>query len=432
MLADIEWSGRATIRRLAILAAVAASSIFGGVAHAQPAAPAPLASESEILARYCAAGPVRARAAALVAEGQAAVDVASVVPNPTVSLEHNRSFTAAEDTETIVGVGFPLGIGGRRFLLSDAADERLDEKTSEAKALLLEGAFDLREALVRAVAERERTAVVEGQQKALAALGATLAGLKTGGETSQHDLLRHGLELEVHSTRAALQAGKTTAAKRRLGAYVDRPVDLAPLDLSTLASEPPPPKKPAHPRLKSLDAAIRAAEYEADAGHRRWVPDLDLFFGYRQVTALEADTGHGFALRVAMPLTFFDHGQGEASVAEASAARARAEKAELLAKQDAEEKAADDALGALALPAAADGGDTVARANKLLEQAKTLYLAGEGSIGDLLAATALAESSAMGRIDTEEARALARTAKSRTLGSLFDPAHDRASRGAAL
>jgi outer membrane protein TolC len=164
---------------------------------------------------------------------------------------------------------------------------------------------------------------------------------------------------------------------------------------------------------------MRAADLEADAAARKWVPDLELFFGYRQVTADTAtsvtETGHGFTLRIAVPITFFDHGQGDAALARAEEATARAERDALVQATRADERAADEALAALR-SAKPDG--SAARAANLVEQARRLYTAGEASLDDLLEAQALAEASALAAIDTEEARASARTLKARATGSL--------------
>ncbi len=58
-----------------------------------------------------------------------------------------------------------------------------------------------------------------------------------------------------------------------------------------------------------------------------------------------------------------------------------------------------------------------------------LYLAGEGSLLDVLTALQAAEASELGRLDVEEARALARLARMRARGSLFDADLDRACGG---
>jgi outer membrane protein TolC len=395
------------------------------VAHAQSVAPAPsaLSSERAIIERFCKAGPAHARAIALRAEGEAAVDMASVFPNPDVSVEHNRSLTGEQDTETIAGIGFPLGIGGRRFLLSDAADERASEKNSEADAVMVDGALDLREALVRVAAERERAAILARQQESLAELETMLKTLQKGGESSEHDVLRHALEVEVHGSRLALQRSRVASAQARLGVFTDRDVDLSGIALASIATTSRDKTSKPHPRLAALEASTRAAEIEEDAANRRWVPDLELFFGYRQVTMnvspSEAEIGHGFALRVGLPLTFFDHGQGEASVARAHAAASRAAHDALVRTNRAEEKAADDAIASLDAPRAGKE-DAETRARKLFDQAKRLYLAGEGSITDLLASSGLVESSALAAVDIEEARALARIAKMRAAGSLMN------------
>lgn len=386
--------------------------------------------EAALIQRYCAAGPARAQAQSALARGRAAVTSASVLPNPSVSLEHNRSLTGPEDSETIVGLGFPLGIGGRRFLLEEAAEERLTERSAHADAILLEGALSLREALVRAVAEQRRLELLKTHVASLEALGATIRSLQKGGESSQRDLLRHELELGLQRSKLSLQSSAAVSARALLRAYLAADdTELSGLELDALAASASPEKPATHPELRSLAAATRASEVEADAANRRWVPDLDLFFGYRQVTALQTDVGHGFTLRIAMPLTFLDFGQGDAAIADSDAASVRAEQAALESRMQAEREAADAALAELE-PASPQANDAQVGIAKLLEQTQQLYLADEASMAELLDVTSLSQDSAQASVDQAERRALIRISRMRAIGSLFDPELDRACKGA--
>ncbi|NUP09299.1 MAG: TolC family protein [Polyangiaceae bacterium] len=401
-----------------------ASHFVSAEARAQSKAVVPsLTTERMVLERVCTTSPLRARASAVREEGVAGAKAAAVLPNPSVLVEHNRSFTGSEDTETISGIEFPLGIGGRRFLLADAAEQRVAQKKAEAEAILIDGALDAREALIAAVAESNRSALMTAQHDTLIGIAATIAGAQKSPSRSQHDLLRQTVEVELHATTLSLQNAKTAAANAGLAAFVDRPVDLATIQLSTMAEDGSKRSFATHPRILAFDASIRASDLEVDAANRRWVPDLDLFFGYREVTAFiapdELQVGRGLTFRVGLPITFFDHGQGEAAIAAAQRSSTRAEREIFAATKRSEVKAANDVLTELThVPA---GVDTVALAKKLFEQDKDLYAAGEGSIEDLLEAAGLVESTALARIDAEEARANARVAKMRALGTLSNP-----------
>jgi outer membrane protein TolC len=398
------------------------------LAEPAPAGPRGLA-ESTLLTRFCQSSPTRSAARALVAQGQAAVDDAAVLPNPTLILEHNRSFTASEDTETVIGLGIPLGIGGRRFLLSDAADERLAERKAHARAAMVARALALEEALVRATAARKRSELLGTQHAELVAIGVTIEGLEKGGEAAPLDRARHALAVDLHAERLTLAKSAAASARAQLRAYVDEEVDLSALDLSAIAAVPPPaPASSPGPTVQSLDATLRATDLEIDAAERRWIPDLELFLGYRHVTTEAGpatDAGHGIALRLGFPLTFFDHGQGEVSVLAARLAATRAERELVVQTKRGETAAADAALEALG-PARPAAGSTAERATKLRAQAKTLYLAGQGSLTDVLVAADLDESSALSRIDLDEARAMARIAKMRAAESLFEANLDHA------
>ncbi len=413
-----------------LLLVTAALTTRPAPALAEPAPTRPRGrTESALLARFCQSSVARSGARALVAQGQAAMDDAAVLPNPTLILEHNRSFTASEDAETVIGLGIPLGIGGRRFLLADAAEERLAERKAQAHALLVVRALDLEEALVGARAAALRAEVLGTQHAELVAIGATIDGLQKGGEVAPLDRARHALAVDLHAQRLALAQSIAASSRARLRRYLDAEVDLSAVELPTIASAPQlAPVSALSPTVQSLDASLRATDLEIDAAERRWVPDLDLFFGYRQVTTEAgpaSDTGHGFAFRVGFPLTFFDHGQGEVAVLEARQSATRAEREAVLQAQRGDAATADAALEALG-PASPGAGSTAERATKLRNQAKTLYLAGQGSLTDMLVAADLDESSALSRIELEEARAMARVARMRAAGSLFDADLDRA------
>lgn len=383
--------------------------------------------ERAAITHACQGGPASFRARASALRGDALVDAASVLPNPTLVGGHNRSFTGPEDSETLVGISVPLGIGGRRFVLEDAAEERRDAAAAEGDEVLLAHAFELSEAMVRARAELARAEALGREHDKLVRLSDTIAGLHRGGESSGHDKLRHGMEVRVHAERTSLAKSRAAAARARLAIHTDRPVDVARLDLARLGrGAPAAPPASMHPHLRGLDAKIRAAALEEDAADRRWVPDIDLFVGYRAVTALGSETGHGLSISLEIPITLFDHGQGEAALSRAARAEAEAERQAFLQVQRAEGTAADTSLQLLG--ELASSAEITADAVTLETQAVALYLAGEGSLTEVLSAHQTSEAAELSAIDVAEAKALARIQRMRAAGSLFDAELDRVCR----
>jgi outer membrane protein TolC len=99
----------------------------------------------------CSGGTDNAVAKAQRMRGEAGVLAADVLPNPSLIVEHQRTFAAATDRETILGVSVPLGIGGRRWLRQDAAEARRKQASAAAHATLFDAALTFREAYVTAV-----------------------------------------------------------------------------------------------------------------------------------------------------------------------------------------------------------------------------------------------------------------------------------------
>jgi cobalt-zinc-cadmium efflux system outer membrane protein len=345
-------------------------------------------------------------------------------------LEHQRSLNTSEDRETIVGLSVPVRLGGKRGLLRDAAAARREQASFDAHATLFDSAISFREAYVTAVVDRARVEVLTEQQAVLDALSATIQGLSKGGEVAAYDLLRQQTQARLH--RRLVQSAKARAQASRvlLEAWIGSEVVLPPVALADLARGPRDDVQPAdrlvarHPRLRSLQAESRASSFEARAARRRWVPDPEVFAGYRAAPA-GAVMGHGISLGLTIPLTFFDHGQGDAALAEAESEVARATAASLERKQ---QKLLESARAQLTvLEASVEEADTAARdAVTIQSKAKALYAGGEASITEILEAFRVAEEARVARIELAQEIALARLAMMRAAGSLFDAALDRA------
>jgi outer membrane protein, heavy metal efflux system len=415
---------------------VARGALALSIAFSSRAAGAPPLDEIEATRRICAEGPSAALARAEQLQGEAAVAAAHVLPNPTLVIEHQQTVRGPSDRETTVGLSVPLGLGGRRFVLQDAAQARREQALANARATRFEAALAFREAYAAAALDAARLDVLTQQQASLDALTTKIQGLARGGESAGYDLLRQATQARLHRRLVASMQARAAASRALLEAWTGEPVALAAVDPAKLAGGAQPrgaapaglgaPAAPA--RVEGLEAAARASALEAQAARRRWVPDVEVFAGYRVLSSAHSETGHGISLGLTVPLTFFDHGQGEA--AQADAARAAAETAAGVLRREnaAHAKAAATRLGILET-SAADLDLAVADAGSLEAQAGKLYAAGESSIAELLDALRAAEEARLARIDLAEEIILARLARMRALGTLLDATLDKACGG---
>ncbi|HEX2870798.1 MAG TPA: TolC family protein [Polyangiaceae bacterium] len=364
--------------------------------------------------------------------GDAAVLAAQVLPNPVLIVEHQLTLAGAADRETILGLSLPLGIGGRRWLLQDAADARRQQAFAEAHATTFEAALAFREAFVAASVDQAGVEVLSQQQAALDALSETLQKLAKGGEAASYDGLRQSTQARVHRQLLASAKAKALASRTLLEAWTGHEVTLQNRELvalgggrassfGTYVRETP--------AVQSFLAEARAGDLEARAARRRAVPDLAVFAGYRAV-AVGSETGHGVALSLEMPLTFFDHGQAEAANADAEVQVARSLAARLRQQMKAKLKAARASL--TVLEASHAEADTASRDALLVrEKAAQLYAAGEASITELLEAFRVAEEAQLAKVTLGESIALTRLALMRAAGTMFDATLDRDCRGVA-
>lgn len=406
------------------------------VAFPSRAAGVPPLNEVEAARRICAEGPGAALARAEQLQGEAAVTAADLLPNPTLVIEHQQTVRGPSDRETTVGLSVPLGLGGRRFVLQDAAQARRAQALANARATRFEAALAFREAYAAATLDAARLDVLAQHQASLDALTTKIQGLARGGESAGYDLLRQATQARLHRRLVASMQARAAASRTLLEAWTGEPVTLAAVDLAKLAGGGQPrgaapaglgaPAAP--PRVEGLEAAARASALEAQAARRRWVPEVEVFAGYRVLSSADSRTGHGIAVGLTIPLTFFDHGQGEAAQADASRAAAAASAGVLRRENAAHAKATAARLGILEA-SAADLDRAVADGAALEAQAGKLYAAGESSIAELLDALRAAEEVRLARIDLVEEIVLARLARMRALGTLLDATLDKACGG---
>ncbi|MFS8065256.1 MAG: TolC family protein, partial [Byssovorax sp.] len=383
-----------------------------------------------------AAGPAAARARAERLVGEAATTAAGVLPNPQLVVEHRRTLSGPSEQETTIGIAVQLGLGGRRSLLQEAAEARRRRAQADAHATLFDAALAFREAFVTAAVDEARVTSLAEQQRALEALGVTVRGLARGGESAGYSVLRQQTQASLHRRLLTSMQARAAASRAMLEVWTGEEVTLTPIALPDLAggaqvSAPTSlPVMATPPRIASQEAAAEASGLEARAARRRWVPDVGVSAAYRSVTGVGAPMGHGIAVGLSVPLTFFDHGQGQAALAEADRALATASAAGLKRESASLAKAATAKLHALEA-SVADLERAVAEAASLQSMTVTLYTAGEATLTELLDAFGAAEAARLARIDLAEEIARARLARMRAAGTLFQPALDQACGAAA-
>jgi len=386
-------------------------------AHAQ--APTEL-GEIDAAIRACT-GPGAALARARAMQGDAAVSAADVLPNPDVSIEHNRSLSGPLDHETIVGLAIPLGIGGARFARQDAAEAQKQAFLVEATAGRFEIARQVRQAIARASLEMARLEVLAEQQKAIEAFITRLSKLAEGGEASAYDVLRLKSQHAALALQLKPRRAKLAAERAWLEALVGAPVAIdsgAAPRLQQAVGRAGAPSSAEHPSIISLRKQADAHRLQATAAERRWAPDVDVFVGYRMVGADASQTGHGVALGLSFPLTFFDYGQGEARRARADAALYDA-RAELTQRRsEADRRAAQAELEVLGT--GAEDQQALTLATRWVTDAGKLYEAGEGSMLDVLEALRTRTEAKLAQLDLAERKLESHLLWMRSTGVLLD------------
>jgi cobalt-zinc-cadmium efflux system outer membrane protein len=359
-----------------------------------------------------------ALARAHVRRGDAEIEAAAVLPNPDVVFNDNRSLTGPKDHETIIGLSVPLGLGGSRFVLQDAAEAEREAALLGAGQGAFEMALEVRERFARASLAAARLAVWQQQQDAVAALIERVEKLEAGGEAASYDILRlrarqRASRLKTKPLRAGLQAERRWL-QTMAGAEVA--IDSRGGERLVAGVTSARRQRAEHPLVARLNKEAEAERLRAQAAQRRWAPDVDVFVGYRTVGGLNQQRGHGLSVNLTVPLTFFDHGQGEARRARARAELSEAQAAVARRRFEAQKQRALARDGALE---AADGGvDAVEVAERWVDAATKLYQAGEGSLLDVLEAFQARTQARLAELDVLEQRVNAQLAWMRASGDL--------------
>lgn len=368
-------------------------------------------TEQEALARALARPVYAELEAGRLGAARGALTEASRLPNPVVTLGHERgAVPGGRSTERSVGIAQTFDLSGRRALLADAAGQRVEAARHDARERRLQIIAEVRRGFAEALSlERQHQALAAWLQR-IEAASATVARLAKSGEVAGY--ARRRIEREAQAARARLAAAGADAARatERLGGLVGlesaqalRPVgELAPPEVPPLAAALAGLHE--RPDLAALRAQAQAYDQERAAAQRAWAPDLTLGLGQKRVEEpLRSDTA--LMLSLEFPLPLFDRGEGRRDIAAAQARSLRAEHALAVSRGEAEVRGlwrqASELRAAAAALRASPMGD-------LSRTAEAAYRAGEGGILELLDAYRAELDAELAALDLELRARLAR------------------------
>lgn len=363
------------------------------------------ASSNDLVRRALASNGELAAARLEATRARARLQQAGLRPNPTIDFEQTtgRLTGSAGESETSIGVGLPIELGGKRRRRIELAQAELEAVEAEIADRERRLASDLRALYAEALAAlRELDTTV----------GLTDIDLKTvvvvqtrvnEGDTAPIELNQLRVEVDRLRSRRALLEGRLRAALIRLknlaGISPDEPLRLRE-DITTPALPPPP---------KSIEAAIEVAlrtrpdlrlarlnEEVAQAGYRlaraQAAPDVTAFSRYTMSRSSFDDTPIGvlrdrdrlltFGVSVSIPV--FNRNQGakaEAAIA-ISQARARREFLEAVVRSDVQSAYARYDAARQAVTSFEVG--VIERSNENIRTIRAAYEIGAFKITDLL------------------------------------------------
>lgn len=315
-------------------------------------------------------------------------------PNPTVSYSreetHGGQPASAEDYAWLTQ---SLDIAGRRRLHGQAAGRRVEAASDQAEARRIDVAAEIRERFYATLFEQRKVEVFGVWSRQMGRVAGTVAKREAAGDVSGYD--RRRLDRERASAEARLQVGQAALerARERLSALIGEDTTpraegvvvrgelLPPADVRSL--EDILTVLPARPDLRALDREVSAAELEARAAGRWWLPEVTVNGGLKAVD-VRGDRATGFLAGLSVPLPLLDRSQGEALRAVSRARTARGQRAIEAAKAAGEVRGLWAEMTRLAMAARQLRQDAVVPSAALVRTAEAAYEGGEMDILELL------------------------------------------------
>jgi cobalt-zinc-cadmium efflux system outer membrane protein len=373
-------------RLLGVLFAL--STLMGSTAQAESRAAAAVTVEQAV--SIALARPELA--AALAGSGaieDATAQRASIWPNPVIAYDREQvSVGEREATEETLVISQSLEFSGRRGLRADAARQRGQANRLDGEATRRRAAMETRRRFWRVAHLQSQHEVAQGWLTKLEEASQRVTKRKSAGESSTYDVLR--VEREVRASRAALarlavEREVSWLSLLELTGDLDAPGGWPRAGGSLLPKsiETPKAERATRPDVEAWAARERAAKLELNAANRGWLPEIGLSAGWRRVEDVDG-SGEGFTAGVGLSLPLFDHGQADAAVARARAARARSMGALLADDARRQRRPAETRARELAKLARRVRAETETAARALEATAEAAWLGGELEILEIL------------------------------------------------
>lgn len=288
-------------------------------------------TEERVVARALERAPWAelARAEGDVLRGEA--EARGAWPNPEVSYTREQTFGIGGTGEDYLTVGQTIDVAGRRGLRGDAStlraravEEEMDRTRQEWIAAVRRRFYEALHAALR------RDALAAFRERIELALGSVIQR-EAAGDAARYDRRRLERELAIATVRMERAQAALEGASAALGAIVGVDTPLAPS--GTLLPDEAPPLAASMARalgrtdLRALGMRASAAEREAEAAWRGWIPDVLLAVGWKGIDLGGGNRSDGFTATATLQIPLFDRdeGAGHRAEAEGRAVRARAE-----------------------------------------------------------------------------------------------------------
>jgi outer membrane protein, heavy metal efflux system len=301
------------------------SGAIAPVAFAQTAAPSTL-SLNDAVARAIAANRT-----VLAAEAARAIDVAGVQaaaqhPNPELSVEEDR-----ETPHWSVGGTLPLELARKRGRRIDVANATLAVTEADTARIIADVRADVRRAYYQAVAASRRVEVAQELENVASRASTAAQERFQTGAAPRLDALQAQLALSEAQNETASARGELQAFRAELNALLGYPADAAPQLSDTLEGGALPAMDAAVAQALAANADLHVLDRQLDEARARVAlakamrrPDPSVSATLTYGAQPEFTTGWRFGAAVALPI--FTTGRADVAVAEATVARAQADR----------------------------------------------------------------------------------------------------------
>lgn len=340
-------------------------------------------------------GPYHRELQAQVEIARARARKGTLYPNPSVS----AAFEGAGRTDFYL-LEQPLALNGRLKLLGEAGESSVAAADSRAEHALRGIEANVRRAYHQLAHAQRREQRIRAGIRELRELVRILEQREQAGEGSRFDRLRAERETVEREAELAGAAADIATAQASLGGYLGATVTWHDLVASGTLG-------PAYPLPELSDAIaeglaarsdyhveadrIRQHELMAAAADRLRIPNPVVSGGLKRADVGDR-TRNGSVLAVSVGLPLFNKGRADRQLAEAEAARARANREILATRIQAEVRSAHAALRIRRRIADDYEAGSGSRAGEIRRIAEVAYREGEAGILDLLDAYRVAQS----------------------------------------